>query len=321
MDKEFEDALSKIKEHKLLFAAGVVVLIIIGFIAYVFIGGMFTSGVTRYDYPAEYGPAYAPLGGISKSAYEEQVEQSAVETLSQPSEYQIKRGSANIKSVNAESDYEKLKQKTESFEGWVETVGKNENYRQITITTNLKIPFENFDSYADWLMKNFDVENANLELYKISVERQQDEIQILQTALGVYDDFLERVEEMDVSEDSIRLALRITERKLDVMRMLRQYGYSVEQVEKQAEHANLRITLTQEKEIELMPEDLGQELRTKLRNSIREITNAGMDLITAPIAIFVKIIVWIIYAIIVLIPVYFAIRILLKVFRYMGKKV
>ncbi len=320
MEKEFEDIISLIKKHKIIFLVAFIVLIIVGFISYSFLSASMLSSRSMDDY---YGnaPSYAPVSGVSKTSYEQQVEQKTSEIISNPSEYQIKRGSANVKSTNADSDYEKLKQKTESDNGWVETVNKNEDYKQISITTNLKIPFENFDSFADWLMKNFDVKNANLELYRVSVEQQQDEIQILQSSLGIYDNFLKRAEALNVSESSIELIMKITERKLDVMRLLRQYGYSVEQVEKQSKHASLSITLTQEKKIELMPEDLGSELRSKLRNSIRDITNAGMDLITVPVVIFVRIIIWIIYAIIVLVPIFIALRIIIRVYRFIAKKV
>jgi hypothetical protein len=318
LEKEFEDIISQIKKHKIIFLVAFVLVIIIGFISYSFFSSTLSSRAGGYY---ENAPAYAPISGVSKTSYEQQIEQQTSQIVSNPSEYQIKRGSANVKSTDANSDYERLKQKTESYNGWVETVTKNEDYKQISITTNLKIPFENFDSFADWLMKNLDVKNADLELYRVSVEQQQDEIQILQVALGVYDNFLQRTEQMNVSQESIELAMRITERKLDIMRLLRQYGYSVEQVEKQSNYASLSITLTQEKKIELMPEDLGSELRSKLRNSIRDITNAGTDLITVPVVIFVRIIIWIIYAIIVLVPIFFAFRILIRLYKFVAKKV
>jgi hypothetical protein len=321
LEKEFEDIISLIKKHKIIFLAVFVLLIIVGFISYIFIGGMLSSRMATTGDGYNYAPGYAPVTGVSKTSYEQQVEQQTSQIVSNPSEYQIKRGSANVKSTDANSDYEKLKQKAESYNGWVETVNKNEDYRQIFITTNLKIPFDNFDAFSDWLMKNFDVKNANLELYRISVEQQQDEIQILQVALGVYDNFLQRAEALNVSESSIELIMRITERKLDVIKLLRQYGYSVEQVQKQSDYASLSITLTQEKKIELMPEDLGSELRSKLRNSIADITNAGTDLITVPVVIFVRIIIWIIYAIIVLVPIFFAIRILIRLYKFVAKKV
>ncbi len=265
---------------------------------------------------------YAPMEDLSyKSSYEQEVDEKASELLSNPSEYQIKRGSSSIKSAKVESDYETIHHKTTSLNGWVESMTKNEDYSRLSITANLKIPFENFDSFADWLMDNFDVKNANLQLYKMSVEKQQDEIEILLEALDVYDRLLERAEKMNVTESNIEIIMKITERRLDVMRLLRQYGYSVEQVEKQAKHASLSIIITQEKKIKLIPENLGQELRTKIRNSIRNIANAGMDLITVPIVLLTKIILWILYAIVVLIPVFITYKVLMKIFKRIGRKI
>jgi len=322
LEKNLKRTISFIKKHKILFLTALIIILVIGGVFYTFIGRM--MGFSRMTgYESNYASGiYAPMEDLSyKSSYEQEVDEKASELLSNPSEYQIKRGSSSIKSAKVESDYETIHHKTTSLNGWVESMTKNEDYSRLSITANLKIPFENFDSFADWLMDNFDVKNANLQLYKMSVEKQQDEIEILLEALDVYDRLLERAEKMNVTESNIEIIMKITERRLDVMRLLRQYGYSVEQVEKQAKHASLSIIITQEKKIKLIPENLGQELRTKIRNSIRNIANAGMDLITVPIVLLTKIILWILYAIVVLIPVFITYKVLMKIFKRIGRKI
>jgi len=315
---KFEDYIPILKQHKFLLLAIIIIILVLGAISSLFIGGMYMGAKTS-EY---YAPGYGNLpSAIYETPYERQVTEKAGEILSESTEYKIKRGSTNIKSIDATSDYEKIRQKTESFNGWVETMNKNEDYRQISIIANLKIPSDNFDSFADWLIHTFDVKNANLEFYRVSVEKQQDEIQILLQALDIYNRLLDRTEKMDVSEDNIELIMKITQKKLDVMRLLNQYGYSVEQVERESNYSSLSVTLTQEKKIKLMPEELEAEFRTRLRNSVRDIINAGMDLVTVPIVIFVKIIVWIIYAIIVLIPIFIAYKLLLKFYKVVNKKI
>lgn len=315
--EELKKYIPMIKQHKFIFLAIlIIILLVIGGVSYLFITGTYTRMGARY------APEYAPLVGVPyETAYEREVEEKASEILSKPTEYKIKRGSATIKSTNAVSDYDRISQKTESLNGWVETMSKSEDYSKLSIRANLKIPADDFDLFADWLMHSFDVKSANLEFYKVSIERQQDEIQILQLSLNLYDRLLERVEELNVSTESIELIMKITNRKLDVMRLLKSYGYSVEKVEEKAKYASLSVTINQEKKIKLMPEDMGRELRSKLRKSVRDIVNALMDLVTVPITIFVKIIVWIIYAIIVLIPIFIAVKVLLRVFRIIGKKI
>ncbi len=315
--EEVKKYLPWIKQHKILFLVLVIILLVIGGVSYLFVGTMYTGSRIA----SEYAPGYAPLEAPYASTYERQLEEEASGILSQPSEYLLKTGSATIKSTDAMLDYEIVKQRTESLNGWVETMTKNENYREISVRADLKIPSEDFDAFADWLINNFDVENANLKFYRVEIQRQQDEIQILQLSLDLYDRLLDRVERLNVSTAQIELIMKITNKKLDVMRLLKSYGYSVEKIEEKAKYATLTVTITQEKKIEIMPEDLGREFRTRVRNMVRDIVNAGMDLVTIPLSIFVRIIVYIIYAIIVLIPVFIAIKFLLRVFRVIGKKI
>lgn len=236
-------------------------------------------------------------------------------------EYELKEGYAEIKSSESELDYERIKQRAEALGGWSEAMSKSEDFKSIRITSTLKIPSESFESFADWLIKNFDVKNTNLAFYRVSVEKQKDEIEILLDALAIYDRLMARAEAMSVNETTIDTILMITEKKLEVMRLLKSYGYSVEQIEERARYASITISILQEKPIKIMPEDKGRELMTKLRNSVNEIVNAGIDLISTPIVLIVKVIVWIIYAIIVLIPVFIAYKIFSKIFKWLDKKI
>ena len=123
-----------------------------------------------------------------------------------------------------------------------------------------------------------------------------------------------------MSRDSIEVIMEITQKKLEIMRLLKQYGYSIEKVEERAKYASLSLTITQEKKIKLIPEDLGKEFRTRVRNMVRDIVNAGMDLVTIPIVILVKVLVWIVYAFIVLIPIFIAFKIILKIYGVINKR-
>jgi len=69
-----------------------------------------------------------------------------------------------------------------------------------------------------------------------------------------------------------------------------------------------------------LPEELGKEFRTRVRNMVRDIVNAGMDLVTVPIVILVKIVVWIAYAFIALILIFIALKIILKIYGVINKR-
>jgi len=312
-DLETQQIFEVVKKHKLLI---LLILIVIGGISFFFFTSFYYGTRLAKVERAYPSPPYEYLYAPEERGIAEEAE----EILTKETEYKIKRGSAYIKSSNAEGDYNKVKEKVESLNGWIETMSKTENFREISIVANLKIPAEEFDSFADWLLNNFDVKRTNFEFYKVSIERQQDEIQILLQALEVYDRLLQRAEAMNVSRDSIEVIMEITQKKLEIMRLLKQYGYSVEKVEERAKYASLSLTITQEKKIKLIPEELGKEFRTRVRNMVRDIVNAGMDLVTIPIVILVKVLVWIVYAFIVLIPIFIAFKIILKIYGMISKK-
>lgn len=69
-----------------------------------------------------------------------------------------------------------------------------------------------------------------------------------------------------------------------------------------------------------MPEDKGRELITKLRNSVNEIVNSLIDLATMPIVLIVKVFVYIIYAIIILVPIFMAYKVIRKIFDWIEEK-
>jgi len=317
MEKNIEKYVSWIKRNKFLSVIIFIGIVVVGFYSFLFFGSYAASSAYSRG-------SYESIGAVPqvKSLGEAQTEGATGlgENVYQD-EYKIKEGSAGIESMNADSDYQAIKENAEGYGGWAETVSKSENYKEISISTTLKIPAESFDAYADWLIQNFDVKSSNLKFYKISVERQQDEIEILMEALEAYDRLMERTESMEVTVNSISIMDTLTQKKLNIMRQLRSYGYQVENVQEKSNYATLTVTITQKKEIEIMPEDLWTDLMTKLRDAVRNITNALLDLVTIPIVILINLIVWIIYALVILIPLFIVYKFVMRFFKWLNSKI
>ena len=315
---KYKDYFKWIQKNKILSIIIFIGIVVIGFFSFVFFTSfdVFSSSGTmqiaseKLSVPKSLGGRYFATNTLTQST----TEQSSYE-------YQIREGSVNIETNDVDSDYQKLKQNAEGYGGWVETISKYQDYKNIRLTVTLKIPSDNFDEYADWLIRNFDVKNSNLRMYKVSVERQQDEIDILTKTLNAYDALFDKAASMELSTDSIELMQQLTDKKLYIMRQMRNYGYSVKETQRKSEYATLSVTLTQKKEIELLPEDLGRELMTKLRDAIRNITNALLNLVTVPIVIFINLIVWIIYAFVVIIPLFLVYKFAKKFFKWLNKKI
>ena len=238
----------------------------------------------------------------------------------QKTEYEIKRGEVEIESSDAEKDYEAIKKKVEEFDGWTDSINKYETDKTITISATFKIPSERLEEFSNLLLNNFKIKNTRFYFYRVSVERQKEEIEILLTALEAYDRLLKRAEASSINETVINTIFLITEKKLEVMRLLKMYGYSIQEVEKRANYSEVLVSIYQEKPIKILPENKGRDFEIKLRDSVNEIINAGMDLLTVPFVILVKVIVFIIYAIIALIPIFVAYKFVVKIYKWINRK-
>ncbi|MBL7160117.1 MAG: DUF4349 domain-containing protein [Candidatus Aenigmarchaeota archaeon] len=236
------------------------------------------------------------------------------------SEYQIKRGSASIETEDAVSDYEKIKARTEEIEGRAEDMNKREDDNSLRVTATLRIPSESFDSFVGWLTDNFDVESANVGFYMESVEKQEEEIEILSRGLGIYDTMLVKAEKMNVSSESIDVVMRLTDKKMELMRRLKQYGYSIKNVKEKAKLSTLSVTLTEKKKIKLVPEDMRRNILIKIKEAFGNIVDMLTELITMPILILVRLFVWVIYVVIVIVPLFVVFKLLLKFFKKLNKK-
>lgn len=315
MEKNIKAVLNWINKNRFLSLIIIIALIVAGFFSSVFFGS-FSPAMSKSM--AESG-SYAEDFDMSRTMVESV--SNDYETALQKYEYQIKEGTTSIETKSIDSDYQKIKENAEGYGGWVETINKNEDYSQLTMSATFKIPAESFDSYVEWLLQNFDVKSSNLNLYRVSVRNQQDEIDILTKTLDAYDRLLQKAESMELDAKTLQVMQQITQNKLYLMSQLKSYGYSVEQIEERSGYATISVTLTQKKDIEIMPEDLGRDLMTKLRSAVRSITNALLDLVTVPVVIFITLLIWIIYALVILIPLFVVYKFVMRLFKWLNNKI
>lgn len=309
-DMRLKDYVTWAKQHKL----AIVVVAVLAVTAWNFL----------LPRPLYAGDAYEPGLGYPETAksYGGASQRSIIvpDDTTGPDALRIKQGYASAKSEDAIADMERLRSRTLELEGWVERESKFESDDTLTVTATLKIPAEGFEDFAAWLKENFDVKDSNFGYYRTELQRQQEEVQILLDAMAAYDRLLARVETMEPTAETAQVILEITQKKLEVARLLKAYGYDIQQTQKQAAYATLDITFTQDKEVKLVPEDIGRQFMLKVRDAIARLTNIGTEIITTPLVVLAEALKWIVYAFVVAIPVFLAYRLLLRVWKSVERK-
>ncbi len=307
MDEFVDRAVSWVKQHKAFTVLLVAVLAVVGSF---FLSAGFGTTYMR----STTGEVSSFDGGISgQYAREFQHAEDAI----QQTDFQVKTGNVQVESVDAEGDAAKLREKVRGLNGKVESERKSETDTQIRVYVQVRVPVEQFEGFADWTRSTYTVEDASFGFETVSVEQQQNQVNVLLEALNIYNNLLRKLNQTDaekLSAEQIEAIATITDRKLWVAQQLERYGYSISQVEEQAAMSTVSFTFREDKPIKYAPEDLGRRFKQGVQDMVRDITNVGISVVTDSLVVLAKTVQWIIYALIVLIPVYLVYKAVRKLY-------
>ncbi len=255
--------------------------------------------------------------GMSKSGFN--VVQRAESTSSGSSYVEVKEGSMTIETDNAEGDASAIRGLAEASDGYVEDLRKYENDYNLNINMRVRIPSDDFEGFVDTLKERYDDKSFSVSFYRLSTEREIGELEILNTAFMNYEELRNRTMMIPLDEKQINLLFEITEKELEIKRLERQYSSSLSGKEERSDYSTLTVTLQEKKEINMMPEDLGDELKLKIKRALDEIANSLMDIVTGSIVVFVSAIKYVIYFIVIAIPLILGFRVMKRIYGKISK--
>ncbi len=308
--------LSFVKENKIVSLIGAVLLVVILLTALNVLGGLRSAQYmsadmmdSSYMYESE---------GMSKSGFNMGLRAESAPT-SGGSYVEVKEGSMTIKTENAEDDAAAIRGLAEASDGYVEDFRKYENDYNLNINMRVRIPSDGFEEFVDTLKERYDDKSFSVSFYRLSTEREIGELEILDTAFMNYEELRNRTMMIPLDEKQINLLFEITEKELEIKRLERQYSSSLSSKEERSDYSTLAVTLQEKKEISIMPEDLGDELRLKIKRALDEIANSLMDIVTGSIVVFVSAIKYVIYFIVIAIPLLLGFRVMKRIYGKISK--
>lgn len=315
-----------IKTHKLAFIGIAVGIVIVVLLIYSLISSTITKEISRPRklYAPEHAAEEAIGFGFSK------LSPSSVAPLPTPSssplsrenkgEIEIKEGSLEIESKEAESDSEKIKSITENYEGYVERSSKSITNLRIRINLTLRVPSLKFMDLLEKLKKEFEVKSYNIRNYRISVEREMDEFQILKQSLSDYEDIREEIQDMEVGKDKIELLMQTTNKELELKSRERAYEREISRQKRRGEYATLNVSIEQRKTPEIWPEYVFARFKDRIRIALDHTVEILKDLIGGAIEIFFKALQIVVYIFIIGIIVTGTYRLTKGIFRKILKR-
>ena len=271
--------------HKIAAVGIVIGIIIVGLIGSLVMvslsGAGYRKGYTMQS-ELESPGLLSPLGKVSETA-----EYGALQVKG---EIEVKEGSMKIESKKAEDDFAEIKSITENYQGYIERSSKSTTNLYIQINLALMVPSEKFVDLVEELKKEFKVDSYNIRNYRISIEGELDEFQILKESLSDYEDIRKEIKEMRIGKDKIELLMQLTNKELQLKQKEKGYQREISSQEKRGEYANLNVVIREKKSPKIWPEDVLARFKDRLRDALDNTVEILNNLVGGTIELFFRIV-------------------------------
>ena len=302
-----------IKNHKIAFGAILLGIIVVGLIFYGIFGTFWKAKrISTYQISRESLLLESPSPlGVSKGIkfWKEEV------GGGEGGEIEIKEGSVQIESKDAEADSAKIRTLVEeTYQGYIERSSKSSTNLYTLINLTLKIPSDKLLDLLDELKRNFKVKSYHIRNYRISIERELDELEILRRTLSDYEEIREEIKKMPAGKDKIELLMKLTDKELEIKRKERNYQREVSYEKRRGMYATLEVSLKQKKSPKIWPENVLAQFKDRIRKALEKVVEILKDLIGGSIELFFKVIQIAIYLFIIALVAGFFFKIGKKIF-------
>jgi len=253
----------------------------------------------------------APLGGerpfsFDLHLFDQEISRDTYDTESVSHELEIREARLKVESDDAEDDFEVLQDITRERDGYIETSKKTETSTRLIYTATVRVPVEYFEDFIEDSESAFEIEDFEVNNYRIDVQRQIDEIDVLNRAIQDYESLRDETLELESGEERINLLARLTSEMQSIARQRMALERDLGGKEKKADLATINFTFEETLRAELWPDDLGDLFHERIHEAIDDIALAGVSVLTNSLVLLVKVIEYIVYAIVIVVPVRFA---------------
>lgn len=230
-------------------------------------------------------------------------------------EVEVKEANIDVDSENARQDSETVRSTSEEYDGYIEQSNKSETNTHLRINMTTRVPSSDFESFIEDLQNKLEVEDYSVNNFRIPVQREIDELDIIRRSLDNYATIRQDVMEMTTGEEKISLLMEITNKELELKEREKRFERSLVGKQERSDMATVRITLEERLEAELWPEEIVNRFRDGLKNALDDVVESLVAIVTGGISFLFQVINWMVYSIIFIVPVALLYKLGRKLYR------
>ncbi len=228
---------------------------------------------------------------------------------------EVQEASYDVTADDAETAASTTATIAQDFSGYVQSRTKRESTRQVTVHMTVRVPVDDFEAFNQEVRDRLDVSTYEVRNYRVSIQRELDEIAVLERSLQDYEDIRERVLAEETTTESLELLATLTEKELWVTEQLRYYQRELSETQQRGDLATVQVTITQDKDVDIVPEDIGDRFREAVKQMLDDTVRIVIDTVTGVLVVFLQVVQAIIYLVVILVPLMLAYRVGRRFYR------
>ncbi|MFB6199847.1 MAG: DUF4349 domain-containing protein [Candidatus Nanohaloarchaea archaeon] len=228
---------------------------------------------------------------------------------------EVQEADVNINSESIEKDIEKVRETAGRFNGYIERTNRREGELYNSADLTVRVPKANYTEFMNAIKQDFNVESYSITNYRLSTQRENTKLDILQETMKQYQKIRKKIKSMEVSKKKLDLLLKVTENELEIKEKMNRYENRLSDKQKKGNYATVQISLEAERKVDIVPDNIGNRFKNEVKEMLDSVVDISISTVTGGVEIFFKAIQLLIYAAIIALPLGAAYKIGKKVYR------
>ncbi|MFB6180527.1 MAG: DUF4349 domain-containing protein [Candidatus Nanohalobium sp.] len=221
---------------------------------------------------------------------------------------EVQEADIDIESEDAEVAAERIRAKVNKSGGYIESSSKKTTESYVRYDLTAKIPSKKLQDFVSEVRSSFKVNSYSVRNYRVYTQRERDELDIINQTMQDYRKIRKKVRKMEDTSKKLELLMKITEKQLELKEKQSSYERQLSGIQKRGRYATVDIRIEEEKQVDFLPEDLGDRFREEVREMVDNVVETLLDTVTGAVEVFFLAIKYIVYLAVIAVPASFAYR-------------
>lgn len=215
---------------------------------------------------------------------------------------EVQEASYTVDSMDAEQDAATVADLAGDHDGYVESRTRYEDDLALRVRMTVRVPSDDFAAFNDAFRSELDVSSYEVRNERVSIQRELDEIAVLNRTLQDYEGIRQRILAEDVTTENLELLASLTERELWVTQQLRRYQRELASDRSRADYATVQVELVEQKSVDITPDNIGNRFRNAVKQMVDALVTISIDTVTGALVVLFRVLQAIVYLVIILVP-------------------